>query len=166
MKQSDIFSIIIIATVGTLASYFGVNAFLGDPNLESANVKTIEAISPDLETPDSELFNPAAINPTVEVYVGDCEDVDQNGILSKEELIACGKVTEEEISDFVLCPDGETYAKDSSQCPAQEKKEESSNNANNENNANTNVNNSNANANNCPEGTAFLNGACVTDSNQ
>ena len=122
MKQSDIFSIIIIATVGTLASYFGVNAFLGDPDLASVQVKTINEISPDLAEPDSELFNPGAINPTVEVFVGDCEDVDQNGILSHEELVACGKVVDEQPEDengqgtLYYCADG-TLTQDTSLCP-------------------------------------------------
>ena len=118
MRQSDIFSIIIIATVGTLAAYFAVNSLLGDPNLQSVQFKTIEGISSDLEDPDSELFNSGAINPTVEVYVGDCEDVDQNGILSKEELIACGKITEGDVdkTEFYYCPDG-TAVLDMTLCP-------------------------------------------------
>ena len=108
MKQSDIFSIIIIATVGTMAAYFGLNAWLGDPNLLSVNVKTIDPISANLEEPDSELFNPDVINPTVEVYVGECKDVDQNGILSVDELISCGLLTKEEAEEqeTFYCPDG------------------------------------------------------------
>ncbi|MDO4967432.1 MAG: hypothetical protein Q4E70_01545 [Candidatus Saccharibacteria bacterium] len=109
MKQSDIFSIIIIATVGTIAAYFAVNSFLGDPNLRSVQIKTLEDISSSLSAPDPELFNSSAINPTVEVYVGDCEDVDQNGILSREELVACGKEEaqdEDDDSTILYCPDG------------------------------------------------------------
>ena len=111
MKQSDIFSVIIIATVGTLAAYFGVNALMGDPNMEHVDIKTIEPISSSLTEPDPELFNPSAINPTVEIMIGDCEDADKNGFLSKEELIKCGKIDQEEIpteeeSEIVYCPDG------------------------------------------------------------
>ena len=119
MRQSDIFSIIIIATAGTLFSYFLVNSLLGDPNLEIVNVKTIQEISPAIDSPDSELFNPDAINPTVEVFVGECEDIDQNGILSRDELIACGKVSEDDKSDteLVFCSDG-TAVTDVSLCYA------------------------------------------------
>lgn len=119
MRQSDIFSIIIIAAVGTLFSYFLVNSLLGDPNLEIVNVKTIQEISPAIDTPDSELFNPDAINPTVEVFVGECEDIDQNGILSRDELVACGKVSEDDKSDteLVFCSDG-TAVTDVSLCYA------------------------------------------------
>lgn len=119
MRQSDIFSIIIIAAAGTLFSYFLVNSLLGDPNLEMVNVKTIQEISPAIDAPDSELFNPDAINPTVEVFVGECEDIDQNGILSRDELIACGKVSEDDKSDteLVFCSDG-TAVTDVSLCYA------------------------------------------------
>jgi hypothetical protein len=119
MRQSDIFSIIIIAAAGTLFSYFLVNSLLGDPNLEIVNVKTIQEISPAIDAPDSELFNPEAINPTVEVFVGECEDIDQNGILSRDELIACGKVSEDDKSEteLVFCSDG-TAVTDASLCYA------------------------------------------------
>ena len=120
MKQSDLFSIIIIATIGTLASFFIVNSFLGDPNLKSENIKTVDAITAELVKPDSELFNPASINPTVEVFVGDCEDADRNGILSREELIMCGKITEEDdqVKDknLFVCADG-SFTDDLNKCP-------------------------------------------------
>lgn len=99
MKQSDIITVVIIAVVGTIAAYFGVNMILGKPSDATYEFKTIEAVSADLSEPDSEIFNKDAINPTVEVYVGECEDVDQNGIIDKAELVNCGKaevtITEE-----------------------------------------------------------------------
>ena len=116
MKQSDIFSIIIIATVGTLVSYFAVNSFLGNPDEATATITTINEISPDLVTPDSELFNPDAINPTVEVMIDGCKDLDHNGIIDYAELVACDKVTpdspeepveeEEEEIQLFTCSDG------------------------------------------------------------
>lgn len=142
MKQSDIFSILIIATVGTIISYFVVNSFLGNPDLQYANIKTISAISPDLAEPDSELFNPSAINPTVEVYVGECQDIDGNGILSREELIKCGKIVEENDSSeqaIYHCPDG-TAVTDLSICNQLELEEqESLNNTTNSSRSTTGV---------------------------
>lgn len=91
MKRSDIITVIVIAAAGALASFFILNALLGDPNTKSVSFKTITVISKDLQTPNPEIFNANAINPTVEVYVGECEDVDQNGILDSAELVACGK---------------------------------------------------------------------------
>lgn len=92
MKQSDVFTVIIVATVGTVAAAILCNLLLGDPNDKSVTFKTVEVIEATLAQPDPEVFNPEAINPTVEVYVGECEDIDQDGDLSKAELIACGRL--------------------------------------------------------------------------
>ena len=96
MKQSDIFTIIIIASIGMVAAFFASNALLGNPDELSMKHKTITPISTEIVEPDPETFNLDAINPTVEVYVGQCEDVDQNGILDRAELVACGKATPKE----------------------------------------------------------------------
>lgn len=91
MKQSDIFTVIIVATVGTVAAAILCNLLLGDPNAKSVTFKTITVIEASLAEPDPEVFNPEAVNPTVEVYVGDCVDQDQNGTLDEAELTACGR---------------------------------------------------------------------------
>lgn len=118
MKQSDIFSIIIIATVGTIASYFAVNAFLSNPDDASESITTVDEISPELVRPDSELFNPDAINPTVEVMIDGCKDLDQNGLIDYAELVACDKITPTEPieTQLIICSDGSTV-EDASQCP-------------------------------------------------
>ena len=36
-------------------------------------------MSYELTEPDEEIFNPRALNPTVEVYVGNCKEFDYNG---------------------------------------------------------------------------------------
>lgn len=92
MKQSDIFTLILVAGIGSLASFFLCNAILGDPDEASVEFTRLsQVISADLTEPDPEIFNSTAINPTIEVYVGDCEDIDQNGILDMAELVACGR---------------------------------------------------------------------------
>lgn len=96
MKQSDIFSIILVASIGTLAAFFVCDALLGDPDERATSFKVIAPISKELTQPNSEVFNPDAINPTVEVYVGECRDVDRNGILDRAELVSCGKATPEQ----------------------------------------------------------------------
>jgi len=95
MKQSDIITVILIAVVGVIVSAFACNALLGNPDDASVSFKTVEAIEDGLAQPDPEVFNTSAVNPTVEVYVGNCEDVDQNGSLDSAELLACGQTTEE-----------------------------------------------------------------------
>ena len=98
MKRSDIFTLILIAGIGTLAAFFVCNAILGDPDKASVSFTALrDVVSSSLDQPDPEIFNSYAINPTVEVYVGDCEDIDRNGILDTAELIVCGKAAPESL---------------------------------------------------------------------
>lgn len=95
MKQSDIFTLILIAGIGTLSAFFVCQMLLGDPNDASVKIKTINReVSSALIQPDPEVFNGEAINPTVEVFVGGCEDINQNGILDGNELKACQTVVD------------------------------------------------------------------------
>ncbi len=90
MKQSDVFTLILVAGIGTLGAFFACQAILGDPNAASVTFKKVNReVNSSLVAPDPEIFNSTAINPTVEVYVGGCEDIDQNGILDESELKIC-----------------------------------------------------------------------------
>lgn len=92
MKRSDIYSLVLIAGIGTLAAFFACNAILGDPSEAKVEFTTVtKVLTSDLAEPNEEIFNDTAINPTIEVYVGDCKDIDQNGELDQAELIACGR---------------------------------------------------------------------------
>lgn len=89
MKRSDVISIVLVAAVGLIASYFGLNLMLGDPNEFSVTYKYIDEISADLAAVDEDIFNPSAINPTVEVYVGQCVDENGDGVISASERATC-----------------------------------------------------------------------------
>lgn len=92
MKQSDIFTLVLVAGIGTLAAFFISRAILGDPDMAKVEFKAIDkVVASSLSQPDAEVFNSLAINPTIEVFVGNCEDIDQNGILDSAELVACGR---------------------------------------------------------------------------
>lgn len=95
MRRSDIFTVTFVASVGVLLTFIACSFLLGDPDTRYLKHKTIGKITADLMSPDPEVFNVDAINPTVEVYVGSCEDVDRNGILDRAELVACGRATPE-----------------------------------------------------------------------
>lgn len=95
MRRSDIFTVTFVASVGVLLTFITCSFLLGDPDTRYLKHKTIGKITADLTSPDPEVFNVDAINPTVEVYVGSCEDVDRNGILDRAELVACGRATPE-----------------------------------------------------------------------
>lgn len=71
MKKSDIAMIILIASISVLVAYFVAKAVLGDVQDQSVTVKTTEPITADVAEPDASIFNKNAINPTVEVIIGD-----------------------------------------------------------------------------------------------
>ena len=70
MKRTDIAMIIFIASMSVLVSYFVANAILGDAKNEAVVVKTVDAITSEVNEPDERIFNDDAVNPTVEVYIG------------------------------------------------------------------------------------------------
>ncbi|MCQ2570945.1 MAG: hypothetical protein MJ154_01710 [Candidatus Saccharibacteria bacterium] len=73
MKNTDIALIILVAAISVVASYLLGNAILGDPNDRVETLSYMDPISNSIEQPDIETFNAtAALNPTVEVYVGNC----------------------------------------------------------------------------------------------
>lgn len=91
MKKSDILTVIMVATVGIVVTTVLLNMLLGNPDDKSVTFKNVQVIEPSLATPDPEVFNVEAINPTIEVYVGNCVDQDQDGKLSEEEQAVCGR---------------------------------------------------------------------------
>jgi hypothetical protein len=71
MKKSDIAMIILIASISVLVAYFVAKAIIGDVQNESVQVKTADPITIEIAEPDPTVFNSNAINPTVEVIIGD-----------------------------------------------------------------------------------------------
>ena len=95
MKTSDYVTVGFIAIFITAISYFLVNSILGDPSELTVKFETIAESSDgiainEVSTPDPEVFNEGAINPTVEVYIGSCEDTNQDGELDDDERRNCG----------------------------------------------------------------------------
>lgn len=76
--KSDLATSIGVAIIGVVAAYFVCNIFIGD--IEPVKVKTVDAsVSATLANPDPEVFNYRALNPTVEVYVGECTEYNESG---------------------------------------------------------------------------------------
>ncbi len=71
MKKTDIAMIIFIASIGVIISYLIASSvpFLELPE-DGVKVQTIQEIDSDIEEPDAKIFNSEAINPTVEVIIG------------------------------------------------------------------------------------------------
>lgn len=72
MKNSDIAMIILIASVSVMVAFGVVSAIpaLKAPS-ETVKVKTIDEYTADVTQPDKTIFNSSAINPTVDVTIGD-----------------------------------------------------------------------------------------------
>lgn len=72
MKKSDIAMIILIASAGVLIAYFASQAIPGlkhDKN-HTEQVVSADEISPELPEVDTRVFSKDAINPTVEIIIG------------------------------------------------------------------------------------------------
>ena len=76
--KKDLVTVIIAAVVGFVAAYFMVNLFY--PALEQVQIKTLgETVDSSVAMPSEDVFNFRSINPTVEVYVGQCKEYNANG---------------------------------------------------------------------------------------
>jgi hypothetical protein len=62
---------VFVAGLSVIIAYFAANALIGQPSAKDAQVRTITQISSNVEKPDTAIFNRDAINPTVEVSIGD-----------------------------------------------------------------------------------------------
>lgn len=90
MKTSDYVTVGFVAILVTAIAYFAVNSILGDPKTKTVRFEYLNEMSSELKAPNEEVFNAAAVNPTVEVYIGSCVDQDQDGILNEQERKDCG----------------------------------------------------------------------------
>ncbi|MGD8374050.1 MAG: hypothetical protein PVI21_04290 [Candidatus Woesebacteria bacterium] len=70
MKKNDIALIILIISVSLVATYFLAKAILGEPQNNTVKAEVVEPISADLTQPSSDIFNKNAINPTVDIEIG------------------------------------------------------------------------------------------------
>ena len=88
MKQ-DLTTSVFAAVVGALVAYFVCNMFL--PELQDVSFTTLsETEKFTLAEPDSEVFNYRSVNPTVEVYVGNCVNLGENGVCNDDVVITDG----------------------------------------------------------------------------
>lgn len=71
MKKTDIAMIIFIAGVSVLIAYFVMGSVLSGFKTKPVTIKTADPISTNVTEPDPSVFNSGAINPTVQVNIGD-----------------------------------------------------------------------------------------------
>ncbi len=76
--NKDLITAIGTAVIGVIIAYFVTNLIVkpADP----ITVKTIDSsVSASIDDPSPEIFNYLSLNPTVEVYVGDCTETNEYG---------------------------------------------------------------------------------------
>lgn len=77
MKSSDMAMLILISVVSVMLAFGVVSAIPGlKLSPKPVQVKTIEKYSANVEDPDPSVFNADAINPTVNVTIGDSDAPD------------------------------------------------------------------------------------------
>ncbi|MBR2837130.1 hypothetical protein IKE79_02110 [Candidatus Saccharibacteria bacterium] len=74
----DLATAVAAAIIGVVVAYVACNLFL--PAIEDFSFKVIDASSSyALSEPNEDIFNFRAVNPTVEVYVGQCTEYNEDG---------------------------------------------------------------------------------------
>jgi len=76
VKKSDLAMIVLIAALSVGAAFLVVGSIPG-LNLSSDStekVKTIERYESKIDEPDKDVFNSTAVNPTVDITIGDTSE--------------------------------------------------------------------------------------------
>ena len=76
--KKDLATAIGTAIIGMLIAFFVTNLIVKPA--EPVTFKTLDTkVSADIQEPSKEVFNSKSLNPTVEVYVGDCAETNELG---------------------------------------------------------------------------------------
>ena len=76
--KKDLTTSIITAIITTVIAFLACNMLL--PSIQDFSFKSIDdQLNYSLQDPNPEVFNYRAVNPTVEVYVGQCAEYNENG---------------------------------------------------------------------------------------
>lgn len=81
MKKSDIAMIVLIAALSIGVAFLVVGSIPG-LNLSSTSsekVKTIDRYDAEIAEPDTDVFNSTALNPTVDITIGETNATDASG---------------------------------------------------------------------------------------
>jgi hypothetical protein len=71
MKRKDILTIIVIAIFAGVLSLIVSKIFFTSDSSRKLTAEIVEPISSDFQQPDTEVFNPQAIDPTQLIKIGD-----------------------------------------------------------------------------------------------
>ena len=71
MKKTDIALLILIVALSGLITYFIANALLGSQKQLTAKVTEVQPVKSSIVMPEESVFNANAINPAIQIKIGD-----------------------------------------------------------------------------------------------
>lgn len=71
MKQKDILTIVVIAGVSAILSFFAAKAFFGGEKVYKLTSPNVPTISSEFKSPDTAYFNKDSLNLTKNIQIGD-----------------------------------------------------------------------------------------------
>ena len=117
--QKDLATAIIAAIAGVTIAYFVTNLFI--PEISNVSFKTVSSsVNASIVEPDPEIFNYRALNPTVEVYVGECDVYDANGNCRESSTIESSTVEQSIIEPSTTPSDVEAVVNPELPAPIEE----------------------------------------------
>ena len=102
MKKAEIATIILVASISMMVTYFIANALIGEDAKLSASVKTAERLPAnpgDVEL-SKQFFHKKALNPTVEIYV----DSDNQTTNTSDNALSSSKPDDTENNQATIQP--------------------------------------------------------------
>ncbi len=108
--KTDLLTSIGAAVIGVVIAFLACNALV--PEISPVSFKKLDDADSNYELiePDENVFNYRALNPTVEVYVGDCDEYDEYGncVTADDENDGDDESEDEETTDETETPADET----------------------------------------------------------
>jgi hypothetical protein len=89
MKKVDIIVCFALAILSAILSTVISRAAFGDPESAVATIEIVDEILPDVLPPDPLIFNPRAIDPTIEICIG---DMNQGSDITADECFNWGEI--------------------------------------------------------------------------
>lgn len=71
MKKNDLALLILIVSISLIASFLILKALVGDQKSSLVRAEIVEPITAELVAPEPTTFHKDAINPTVNIQIGD-----------------------------------------------------------------------------------------------
>ena len=111
MKKTDIIVCFALAILSAILSVVVTRSIFGEPEKAVASIEQVDAIPSEVASPDPLIFNDKAIDPTVEVCIG---ELNQGSEISQEDCYGQFEVVDPncdpETNPFCVLPEDDNEA--------------------------------------------------------